>query len=69
MHTASRFPTPRAASPRPTTPTIFTNAAEALELWTQTLAEDGGTVPEPRDLSALRSDPAWLESFAGAPPW
>lgn len=45
---------------------LFANAAEALELWSQGMAEDDAVIPEPRDLSVLKSDPAWAESFAGA---
>ncbi len=45
---------------------LFANAAEALELWTEGMQEDKLPVPEPRELSELRKDPEWSESFADA---
>jgi predicted RNase H-like HicB family nuclease len=55
---------------------LFAMAAEALELWAEGMREDGLPMPEPRDLSKLKADPEWAESFEGAafiiaiqPPW
>lgn len=45
---------------------LFANAAEALELWTDAMREEGFLVPEPRALSQLLVDPEWTESFATA---
>lgn len=45
---------------------VFANASAALELWTEAMHEDKCAIPEPRDLSELKSDPAWVESFADA---
>lgn len=45
---------------------LFTNASEALGLWTEGMQEDKLLIPEPRDLSELRADPEWAESFADA---
>jgi predicted RNase H-like HicB family nuclease len=45
---------------------LFANAAEAIELWTEVMQEDKLPIPEPRDLSALRADPYWAESFTDA---
>lgn len=45
---------------------LFANAAEALMLWTEGMREDKLPMPEPRDLSELRDDPEWAESFADA---
>jgi predicted RNase H-like HicB family nuclease len=45
---------------------LFVNAAEALELWSEGLREDGKAVPQARDLSAVRADPLWAEAFADA---
>lgn len=45
---------------------LFANAAEALELWTEGMLEDNFPIPAPRDLSELRQDPEWAESFADA---
>lgn len=55
---------------------LFAMATEALELWAEGMREDGLPMPEPRDLSKLRADPEWAESFEDAaliiaiePPW
>lgn len=45
---------------------LFANASEALALWTEAMQEDNSPIPEPRDLSELRDDPEWAESFADA---
>jgi len=45
---------------------LFANAAEAITLWTEAMMEDGQKIPAPRDLSELKRDPQWAESFADA---
>jgi predicted RNase H-like HicB family nuclease len=45
---------------------LFANASEALSLWTEVMQEDKLPIPEPRDLSELREDPEWAESFSDA---
>lgn len=45
---------------------LFANAAEALELWAEGMAEDGLAMPVPRDLSQLQADAEWRGSLAGA---
>lgn len=45
---------------------LFAMATEALELWAEGMREDGAPIPEPRELSKLRDDPEWAESFEGA---
>jgi predicted RNase H-like HicB family nuclease len=45
---------------------LFANAAEAIALWTEAMNEDGRKIPTPRDLSELKRDPEWAESFADA---
>jgi predicted RNase H-like HicB family nuclease len=45
---------------------LFHFASEALELWTEGMSEDGLSIPEPRELSSLRTDPQWRESFETA---
>lgn len=37
------------------------NAAEAIELWLETVVDDGGTVPEPKPIAERQKDP----EFAG----
>lgn len=39
----------------------LTNAREAIELWMETVIDDGGVVPEPRPIDEHQADPA----FAG----
>ncbi len=43
---------------------LFAMAAEALALWSEGMEEDGHPIPPPRELSAIRADPAWQESLA-----
>ncbi len=45
---------------------LFAMAEEALGLWLDTVAEERIAISEPRDLSALRADADWAESFADA---
>ena len=45
---------------------LFANASEALALWTQTMMAEHQAIPVPRDLSELKSDPHWAESFEDA---
>jgi predicted RNase H-like HicB family nuclease len=45
---------------------IFANAAEAISLWTEAMIEDHRKIPAPRDLSELKRDPQWTDSFADA---
>ncbi len=45
---------------------LFANALEALALWTEGMLEDCFTIPAPRNLSKLKEDPEWAESFADA---
>lgn len=45
---------------------LFVNAAEALTLWTEAMIEFHQPIPMPRDLSELKRDPEWVESFADA---
>lgn len=45
---------------------LFAKASEALSLWIEAMQEDKSPIPEPRDLSELRNDPEWAESFADA---
>jgi predicted RNase H-like HicB family nuclease len=45
---------------------LFSNATEALSLWTEVMQEDKLPIPEPRDLSELKLDPYWAERFTDA---
>jgi predicted RNase H-like HicB family nuclease len=45
---------------------LFAMATEALELWEEGMHEDGLTIPTTRDLSEIKADPEWAESFEGA---
>jgi predicted RNase H-like HicB family nuclease len=45
---------------------LFTMATEALEGWTEAMLEFGDPIPPTRDLSELKLDPAWSESFEDA---
>lgn len=45
---------------------LFVNAAEALTLWTEAMIANRQTITAPRDLSELKRDPEWAESFADA---
>lgn len=45
---------------------LFGMADEALELWLTSLAESGAVIPHVRDLSTIKADPAWAESFAAS---
>lgn len=45
---------------------LFVKATEALALWTEAMIEDRRSIPAPRDLSELKRDPEWAESFADA---
>ncbi len=37
----------------------LTNAREAISAYAEAIRDDGGHLPHPRRLSALRDDPAW----------
>lgn len=45
---------------------VFANAAEAIALWTAAMIEDHKDIPMPRDLSELKRNRQWAESFADA---
>ncbi len=45
---------------------LFTNAAEAIALWTDSMNEEGRTIPLSCDLPESKLDPEWAESFADA---
>jgi predicted RNase H-like HicB family nuclease len=45
---------------------IFAMAKEALELWMEGMTEDRLPIPPTRDLSAIKADPKWTESFEDA---
>lgn len=45
---------------------LFANASEALTLWIDAMTTDRRAIPTPRDLSELKRDPEWAESFADA---
>lgn len=45
---------------------LFDMAKEALDGWTEAMIEAGLPIPETRDLSEIRADPEWLESFEDA---
>jgi len=45
---------------------LFAMASEALEGWTETMIEFGNLLPATRDLSEIKADPEWAESFADA---
>lgn len=45
---------------------LFAMANEALTGWTEVTLEFGGELPETRDLSEIKADPEWRESFADA---
>jgi predicted RNase H-like HicB family nuclease len=45
---------------------LFAMADEALEGWTETMIEFGNPLPPTRDLSEIKADPEWAESFAEA---
>jgi predicted RNase H-like HicB family nuclease len=45
---------------------LFAMATEALELWEEGMHEDGLTIPTTRDLSEIKADPEWAESYEGA---
>jgi predicted RNase H-like HicB family nuclease len=43
----------------------ISNASAAVALYAETLEEEGGTLPSPRSLSALKGDPAFLADLQG----
>lgn len=45
---------------------IFAMAAEALEGWTEAMIEFGDPLPATRDLSDIKADPKWADSFEDA---
>ena len=45
---------------------LFAKAEEALGLWLEVSLEDHAAIPTSRDLSAIRQDPDWAESFGDA---
>ncbi len=45
---------------------LFPMAREALEGWTESMVEEGLTIPATRDLSEIKLDPRWAEDFADA---
>ncbi|PWB84183.1 MAG: HicB family protein [Methylocystaceae bacterium] len=45
---------------------LFAMATEALEGWTEGMIEEGLPIPPTRDLSEIKADPEWTESFEGA---
>jgi predicted RNase H-like HicB family nuclease len=45
---------------------LFAMATEALTGWAEVTLEYGGSLPATRDLSEIRADPEWRESFADA---
>ncbi len=45
---------------------LFAMAGEALEGWTETMIDYGNPLPPTRDLSEIKADPEWRESFGDA---
>jgi len=45
---------------------IFAMAAEALGGWTEAMIEFGDPLPPTRDLSDIKADPKWADSFEDA---
>lgn len=45
---------------------LFAMANEALEGWTETMIEFGNPLPSTRDLSEIKADPEWADSFEDA---
>lgn len=45
---------------------LFAMASEALQGWTETMIEYGNPLPPTRDLSQIKADPEWAESFEDA---
>jgi predicted RNase H-like HicB family nuclease len=45
---------------------LFAMATEALELWAEGMREEGLPIPPTRDLSEIKADPEWAESFEDA---
>jgi len=45
---------------------VFAHAAEVLGLWLDTMNEESRKAPEPCDLSDIKNDSDWTESFADA---
>ncbi|MBI1867698.1 MAG: type II toxin-antitoxin system HicB family antitoxin [Methylocystis sp.] len=45
---------------------LFAMANEALEGWTEAMIEEGLPIPPTRDLSEIKADPKWAESFEDA---
>ena len=45
---------------------LFDMAEEALVLWLETRREDGAAIGSTRDLSVIKRDAVWAESFAEA---
>ena len=45
---------------------VFTNAAEALELWAEGRLEDRLPIPPTRDLLDIKADPNWSSAFDDA---
>ena len=43
---------------------IFIKAAEGLGAWAEERSRGGLPVPEPRELSVVKSDPQWSRAFA-----
>lgn len=45
---------------------LFAMAQEALEGWTESMAEEGLPIPPTRDLSEIKTDPEWAQSLSTA---
>jgi predicted RNase H-like HicB family nuclease len=45
---------------------LFAMATEALEGWIEGMIEEGLPIPPTRDLSEIKADPEWAESFEDA---
>ncbi len=45
---------------------LFAMAQEALEGWTESMAEQGLPLPPTRELSDITADPEWSDAFATA---
>jgi predicted RNase H-like HicB family nuclease len=45
---------------------LFAMTTEALELWSEGMREEGLPIPLTRDLSKIRTDPEWTQSFEDA---
>ena len=42
----------------------MTNAPEAIQLYIESMLEDGKSIPRARSITEIKADPAWVEDIA-----